>query len=155
METLSDNFKIVTIEPDQTHSLRREVLGWQNVTSMKDTLCGVAHFACLTPEGESLAVGSVGPVEFPNFPDIDASQFWGIAVGEDMQGQGLGQLVMEQIIDRSLRQKREILWACARPTALRFYSRLGFVITDDVRIDRNISVPNQLIYMPLNSSIVI
>jgi len=98
-----------------------------------------AHVAALrrsrAPEADLLvlAVGVVLP-EPPSW-DPTADDGWrirGMATAPQVRGQGLGRMVLDQLIDRVAHEGGGLLWCNARTPALTFYERAEFQPRGDV-----------------------
>lgn len=134
------------VDPEITHGLREEVLHWKRLASPKDSLEGSSHLAVFSDPGKLLGVGSVGPVTCPLFLELDANQFWGIAVNPNSRYKAIGRTIMNEIIQLSLEKNKDIIWAKARESAIGFYSKLGFIITNETCEDINTGLPTTLVY---------
>ncbi|HUD10749.1 MAG TPA: GNAT family N-acetyltransferase [Candidatus Saccharimonadales bacterium] len=142
--------RVSSVNQELTYSLRREVLGWKNTVSEYDALPDASHFAVTSPEGTVFAVGSSGSLNCPLFPDSKGYKFWAIAVEHDKQGLGLGRLIIDHVLNTAINSEKEILWADSRQTALDFYERVGFKLSDlDRPFSPNTNLRNYMIYREL------
>jgi predicted GNAT family N-acyltransferase len=108
-----------SVMPDDDHPLSRHVAVYLNE--------------------ELVSVGSVLPGEPPWAPERRPGwRIRGMATREGSRGRGLGNVVLNDLIDYARAQGGDVIWCAARIGATRFYARSGFVshgdvfITDDV-----------------------
>ncbi len=93
-----------------------------------DDLHSTTHFGLY--ENDQLAgVASLFQAKHPAFPDFRQFQLRGMAVLDDFQGMGFGQLLVEATEDKARRGAAEIIWFNAREIAVGFYERMGYKIT--------------------------
>jgi len=84
------------------------------------------HFGVYTENLELVACGSLLPESEDLIFSSSVSRIRGMAVDEDFQKQGLGQLVLEELLKNALKNKRSKVWCNARTSILDFYLRRGF-----------------------------
>jgi len=58
--------------------------------------------------------------------EVSAWRLRGMATREDLQGQGIGSLVLEALVGHVTAEGGELLWCNARVRAIAFYERAGF-----------------------------
>ncbi len=87
--------------------------------------------------------------ECPEKPGVTAIQLKGMAVAENLQGEGLGALLIDAGIALAKERGATIAWARARDSALGFYERLGFVSTGDGFIDGPTAMPHHIVVRSL------
>lgn len=93
-----------------------------DLVKLKDDLDGI-HFG-LYAEHKLTGVVSL-------FNEDDVYQFRKLAVLPDAQRQGHGQTLMNYLIDFCKIQNASKLWCNARVNATEFYSKFGFIETDN------------------------
>ena len=108
----------------------------------------VVHFA-IFHEGTAIATSSWFMKECPEKPGIAAIQLKGMAVAEELQGAGLGALLIDTGLALANERGALIAWARARDSALGFYERLGFVSTGDGFIDGPTAMPHHIVVRTL------
>ncbi len=67
-------------------------------------------------------------------PDFSLKQSWrlrGMAVHQDLQGQGIGTQLLETCINHAIKNKADVIWCNARDNAVKFYKKSGFKIIGD------------------------
>lgn len=114
----------------------------------EDAYPDVVHFA-IFHEGIAIATSSWFMKECPEQPGDVALQLKGMAVADELQGAGLGALLVDAGITFSIERGAAIAWARARDSALGFYERLGFVSTGDGFIDGPTAMPHHIVVRTL------
>lgn len=114
----------------------------------EDTYADVVHFGIIH-EGTAIATSSWFMKECPEAPDVEAMQLKGMAVAEELQGAGLGALLIDTGLALANERGASIAWARARDSALGFYERLGFVSTGDGFIDGPTAMPHHIVVRTL------
>ena len=114
----------------------------------EDDYPDVVHFA-IFHEGTAIATSSWFMKECPEKPGIAAIQLKGMAVAEELQGSGLGALLIDAGLALANERGAVIAWARARDSALGFYERLGFVSTGDGFIDGPTAMPHHIVVRTL------
>ena len=114
----------------------------------EDDYPDVVHFA-IFHEGTAIATSSWFMKECPEKPGIAAIQLKGMAVAEELQGAGLGALLIDTGLALANERGALIAWARARDSALGFYERLGFVSTGDGFIDGPTAMPHHIVVRTL------
>lgn len=125
-----------------SYPLRQTVLRpHQSIEEMvweKDDEPGTATFGAVDrADGEVVGVATVfrEPPPFDPaeagvpFGAVSGAQAWrlrGMAVRKDLQGQGIGALVLDALLDHVAAEGGNLLWCNARVSALGFYERAGF-----------------------------
>lgn len=122
---------IKKITPETTFSVRNPVLRpHQPVESCQlegDNLPSTTHFGYY--DGENL-VGIVSTFEKKNenWQTSFQIQVRGMAILEDFQKKGIGEQLMNAVINLANQKKTELIWFNARKNAVPFYEKLGFHI---------------------------
>ena len=136
--------KVVEVDAAATHDLRRRVLRSHQpglpVTNPEDDLAETFHLAAIDDDGGVLAVASFTP-------DGERVRLRGMAVEPDLQGRGVGRLLMQAAVARLRVQGATMLWAHARDSALGFYERFGMTVVGD-GLDE-IGIPHHLVELEL------
>ncbi len=127
---------VVELTPEETHPLRLTVLRGDtpstSVTFAEDDWPGTFHLG--VRDGDSLVAISTW-IPRP-YHDEQGVQLRGMATAPDLQGRGVGALLLEAGCERS-GAVAPLVWARARDTALPFYVRHGFVVEGDGFIDEH------------------
>ncbi|MEY4032175.1 MAG: hypothetical protein RL573_1087 [Actinomycetota bacterium] len=110
----------------------------------EDAYPDVVNF-CIVRGGQPVATSTWFTKECPEVPGVPAVQLKGMAVDDELQGDGLGAL----LIDRGLQHARslgaEVVWARARDSALYFYERRGFEVRGDGFMDEPTGMPHHIV----------
>ena len=114
----------------------------------EDDYPDVVHFAIIH-KGVAIATSSWFMKECPEKPGITAMQLKGMAVADELQGAGLGALLIDAGISLATERGATIAWARARDSALGFYERLGFISTGDGFIDGPTAMPHHFVVRTL------
>jgi GNAT superfamily N-acetyltransferase len=100
---------------------------------------------CIVRDGQPVATSTWFAKECPGMPGVPAVQLKGMAVDDELQGEGLGAL----LIDRGMQHARSlgavVVWARARDSALYFYERRGFEVRGDGFIDEPTGMPHHIV----------
>jgi GNAT superfamily N-acetyltransferase len=135
---------VVELVAEDTHPLRLAVLRSDtpstSVTFAEDDLPGTFHLG--VRDGDALVAISTW-IPRPHH-DEPALQLRGMATSPDLQGRGVGALLLESGCERAP-AIAPLVWARARDTALPFYLRHGFVVEGDGFIDEHTAKPHHLI----------
>jgi GNAT superfamily N-acetyltransferase len=126
---LTSDFQIDRVAPERLHELRRRVLRSNNpdisVADKRDNEETAIHYAGLIDDVVVVSASfypSVSPVR----PELVTYQLRYMATDFDVQGKGLGRLVMNQAEDDLRALGVEQVWANGRDTALGFYKSLNW-----------------------------
>ena len=114
----------------------------------EDDYPDVVHFA-IFHEGTAIATSSWFMKECPEKPGIAAIQLKGMAVAEELQGAGLGALLIDAGLALANERGALIAWARARDSAMGFYERLGFVSTGEGFVDSATAMPHHIVVRTL------
>ncbi len=116
---------IEQITPELTWQLRRDVLYPASRVyemEMDEDLQGY-HFGAFT---DTRLIGVVSL-----FPKGENCQFRKFAIVGDMQGQGIGKLLLDHITSFAQSEGATRLWCNARTPAIGFYSKFGYTLTGE------------------------
>ena len=114
----------------------------------EDTYPDVVHFGIIH-EGCAVATSSWFIKECPEKPGVTAMQLKGMAVAENLQGAGLGALLIDAGVALAKERGATIAWARARDSAMGFYERLGFTSTGEGFIDGPTAMPHHIVVRSL------
>ena len=114
----------------------------------EDAYPDVVHFGIIH-EGAAIATSSWFMKECPEQPGALAMQLKGMAVADELQGAGLGALLIEAGLALANERGAAIAWARARDSAMGFYERLGFVSTGDGFVDGPTAMPHHIVVRTL------
>lgn len=110
----------------------------------EDSYPDVVHFGIIH-DGIAIGTSSWFMNECPELPGMSAMQLKGMAVADQLQGEGLGALLVDAGIALATERGATIAWARARDSAMGFYERLGFVATGDGFIDGPTAMPHHIV----------
>ena len=135
---------VVELSADETYALRLAVLRGDTpsrvVAFAEDDWPGTVHLGVRDGRG-IVAVSTWIPSRYCDEPAV---QLRGMATAMNVQGQGVGRLLLTAGCDRAA-TVAPVIWARARDTALPFYLRHGFSIDGDGFIDEQTHKPHHLI----------
>ena len=114
----------------------------------EDAYPDVVHFGIIH-EGVAVATSSWFMKECPEKPGVTAMQLKGMAVAENLQGAGLGALLIDAGLALAKERGATIAWARARDSAMGFYERLGFTSTGEGFIDGPTAMPHHIVVRSL------
>ena len=114
----------------------------------EDTYPDVVHFGIIH-EGTAIATSSWFMKECPEKPGVTAMQLKGMAVAENLQGAGIGALLIDAGVALAKERGAAIVWARARDSAMGFYERLGFTSTGEGFIDGPTAMPHHIVVRSL------
>ena len=114
----------------------------------EDAYPDVVHFGIIH-EGIAIATSSWFMKECPEKPDVIAIQLKGMAVADELQGAGLGALLIDAGLALAKERGATIAWARARDSAMGFYERLGFASTGDGFVDGPTAMPHHIVVRTL------
>jgi GNAT superfamily N-acetyltransferase len=138
------DYTVVELTAEETHPLRLAVLRSDtpstSVTFAEDDWPGTVHLG--VRDGDAIVAVSTWIPSPHN--DEPAVQLRGMATAPDLQGQGVGALLLEAGCSRAA-AVAPLVWARARDTALEFYLRHGFVVDGEGFIDEHTAKPHHLI----------
>jgi GNAT superfamily N-acetyltransferase len=84
------------------------------------------YIAAALLDGDIVGIATVFPESPPGEDRPGAWRLRGMAVREDLRGQGIGALVLRNCIEEIRSQGGVFLWCNARTPVLHFYRKLGF-----------------------------
>jgi GNAT superfamily N-acetyltransferase len=114
----------------------------------EDNYPDVVHFGIIR-DGIAIATSSWFMKECPEKLGITAMQLKGMAVADELQGAGLGALLIDTGMALAKERGARIAWARARDSAMGFYERLGFVSTGEGFVDGPTAMPHHIVVRTL------
>ena len=123
--------RVERVAAEVTFPLRQRVLR-PHETLAQLALAGddhpdAGHFAARTPTGEVVATATVRREAPPWAPaDAGAWRLRGMATAEQWRNRGIGQKVLDAVVDHVAAHGGGPLWCNARLPAVPFYERAGF-----------------------------
>jgi GNAT superfamily N-acetyltransferase len=114
----------------------------------EDLYPDIVHFGIIH-EGIAIATSSWFMKECPEIPGVSAMQLKGMAVADELQGAGLGALLIYAGVELANERRATIAWARARDSAMGFYERLGFVSTGEGFVDGPTAMPHHIVVRTL------
>lgn len=74
------------------------------------------------------------PKGLPALPVVKPYHLHSMAVEPDSQGRGVGRAMLVEVTAAVAAEGGDLIWATARPSAVRFYKRCGFEAGDETRV---------------------
>lgn len=146
---------VVEVAAADTYDLRRAILRDGRADAVvafpEDDLPGAFHLAVRDDAGRTVGIGSFSPQPSPGRPGLPAWQLRGMAVAAEVQGQGVGRLLLEHATARLRAAGADLLWAHGRDSALDFYQRLGWRVEGDGYV-HGIGLPHHRIVLDLDEA---
>ena len=96
-------------------------------------------------DGHVVATSTWFTKQCPMVDDVTALQLKGMAVSENLQGEGLGELLIAAGIEIAKERGASLVWARARDAALGFYIKCQFVAMGDGFIDEPTGMPHHIV----------
>jgi GNAT superfamily N-acetyltransferase len=148
---------VVEISTADTYALRRAVLRdndpSRSVEFPEDDLPGTVHLGIRNELHEIVATSSWVPKECPHYPGMMAVQLRGMATAAELQGRGVGGLLIETGIARHSARGFELMWARARDSALGFYDRHQCTVIGEGFIDDTTRLSHHVVVRRLRAGI--
>jgi predicted GNAT family N-acyltransferase len=122
------------VQPLRTRILRPHFEAGQICAFPRDDAPDTAHFGIVDDAAHVYAVATFIPNACPELPGHEAIQLRGMCVDRTLQGQGLGERLLDGSLTRLAVQhsSAEILWCNARTSAAGFYEKMGFAQIGEV-----------------------
>jgi GNAT superfamily N-acetyltransferase len=105
------------------------------------------HVGARDADGEVVGIATVSPQPCPWDPAREGAwRLRGMATAEGRRGQGIGELVLAEVLRRVRAAGGTLVWCNARTGALTFYERAGFTPGAEPYVDPELGphVPMQL-----------
>ena len=148
--------RVVDITSLDTHEVRMAVLRKgtpsRDPRYAQDDLPDTRHLGARITDatGDRLVATSTWlPAPWPHDDAAPAMQLRGMAVLDDVQGLGVGRLLLAAGIDRARAAGARYVWARARDSAIGFYERAGFTVVGDVFVDDATGLDHHLVVLEL------
>jgi GNAT superfamily N-acetyltransferase len=145
---------VVEITAEETHALRGSVLRSDTpstaTTFPEDDWPGTFHLG-VRRGAELVAISTWIPRPFPERPAVPAIQLRGMATAPELQGTGLGAVLLDEGCRRAA-ATAALVWARARDAALAFYLRHGFTVVGEGFVDETTGKPHHLIVRQLHAA---
>src|SRR3954453_5317289 len=90
----------------------------------------------LVAGGRLVGCLSLCPGALPGFPAERAYRFHSMAVEQAEQGRGLGRRLLAEVAQILVGRDADLLFGTARPSALGFYRRCGFVVGGAYQVEQ-------------------
>jgi GNAT superfamily N-acetyltransferase len=136
---------VIELTAGQTHPLRLDVLRRgtpsRDVAFPEDELPSTLHLG-VELDGVVVGVSTWIHNAHPDLPAGRGAQLRGMATAPQLQGHGIGGLILETGLGRMFESGHELVWARARDTALGFYERHGFVRRGAGYVDGYTGIPH-------------
>ena len=92
-----------------------------------------------------IAVSSWIDRPYPVEPTLRAVQLKGMAIDENLQGSGIGRLILNAGETRATERGAVIVWARARDAAMDFYVKCGYRMVGDMFMDDATGLPHHIV----------
>jgi GNAT superfamily N-acetyltransferase len=143
----------MAVAATQLHDLRRKILRSNdpagNVVDPRDDEPSALHHAVFLND-RLVACASIYPGTSPLHADVVTDELRFVAVEEDMQGQGVGRLLMASLEGASYERGAREMWANGRDTALGFYRAIGWqTIPGSEHLSPYTGIPHTVIWKTL------
>jgi GNAT superfamily N-acetyltransferase len=116
------------------HRVLRNGFPESSVHTERDDDPSTVHLAAFAGD-DVIGVITMFPEPFPEEPERTAEHFRWMAVDEARRGSGAGKALLRHAATISRDGGFDLMWANGRETALGFYERLGFRVTDSGYVD--------------------
>ena len=113
-------------------------------TYLEDGFDDAVHLG-IVRNGHVVATSTWFSKQCPLVDDLSAVQLKGMAVAENLQGEGLGEQLIAAGIDVTKERGASLVWARARDSALGFYAKCDFVAMGDGFIDEPTGMPHHIV----------
>lgn len=147
------SFRVQRVESRDLHDLRRRVLRENDpaasVENPGDLLTSSLHYGGFL--GERVVVSaSMFASPFPGSTDEEAYQLRYMATDFDVQGRGLGRVVLAWVLEDLAGRGVQHIWANARVSALDFYTSSGWnVVPDSLFVSAETGIEHVVIHRPV------
>lgn len=117
---------------------------WTHANYAEDAYPDAVHLAVVR-NGVPVATSTWFAKECPEMPGVPAVQLKGMAVEDDLQGQGLGARLIGHGLSHARALGARVVWARARDSALYFYELRGFRTVGDGFMDEPTGMPHHIV----------
>lgn len=150
---LTGGVRAEQITVDEALPLRHAVLrnGDPTLTAAfpEDHVEGCFHVGVRAEDGSLVATATLMPEASAWRPTRRAWRLRGMAVAPELQGRGLGRVVLDEALGILRERGGEVLWANARDTALGFYERLGMEVVGEQFEEGPHRLPHHVVVLDL------
>ena len=108
---------------------------------------GVVHLAVADRGHGLVAVATVVPAATDHRPGRAAWRLRGMAVDPARQGEGIGTVLLDAVVERCRAAAAEVVWAHGRDSALAFYRRRGWSVEGEGYLE--IGIPHHDVVLDL------
>lgn len=144
-----EGIEIVEIPAAATHPLRLAVLRFdtptKEVSFAEDDWPGCWHLGARWG-GDLVGTSTWVPRALDGRPGV---QLRGMATARQLQGRGIGGILLEEGCRLAAARGFTLVWARARDAALAFYERHGFAVEGDGFVDAATQLPHHLVIRTL------
>jgi GNAT superfamily N-acetyltransferase len=144
--------RVVDISSADTHEVRMAVLRKgtpsRDPRYVQDDLPDTRHLGVRIAD-RLVATSTWLPAPWPHDTAAPAVQLRGMAVLDDVQGLGVGRLLLDAGVSRARAHGARYVWARARDSAIGFYERAGFAVVGDVFADDATGLDHHLVVLTL------
>lgn len=103
------------------------------------------HFGAFSDAGENIGVSTWMRRSYQPAPQLKGLQLRGMATAANMQGRGIGGLLLGAGLQFGLKNDFDLIWANARDAALAFYNRHGYRTVGEGFIENVTQLPHHLV----------
>lgn len=107
------------------------------------------HLAAFDADGTMIGTSTWLGRGCPLRPGVPAIQLRGMATAADLQGRGVGSILLSAGFVLCRDRRADIVWANARDAALPFYERHGFIAHGDGFIESVTQLPHHVVIRTL------
>lgn len=144
---------VTTIDATDTHELRRRVLRdndpHADLVWARDDDPTTQHLGVRLTDGRIVAISTWLWSPCPDRGSVPAVQLRGMATDPSHHGHGHGSALLHAGVERALTAGRNLVWANARVTALKFYEHAGFTVSGPVFATPSTGLPHRLVILEL------
>lgn len=137
-ESRQEGTDVVSLGADDIMDLRRRVLRRGTPVThahyAEDEDPDVVHLG-IVREGRVVGTSTWLMRPCPGMPGSSAMQLKGMAVEDDLQGRGMGRMLLDGGFALARDRGATVVWARARDSALGFYENCGFEVVGSAFID--------------------
>lgn len=144
--------RVEEVTAAETHDVRRLVLRGGKADSVVefpgDDVAGALHLAAFDGPGPMVGVASFFPSPYMDW--ADAYQLRGMAVLPELQGTGVGSVLLAEGVARLRALGVPLVWANGRDSALGFYERHGWKVVGDGFEYGPMALPHHVVLLELS-----
>lgn len=148
--------KVIELQTLETYPLRIAVLRNNTPTSdpkyAEDSKPGTIHLGIYDANKNLIGTSTWVLNPWQNDINAQAIQLRGMAVAKNLQGTGLGALLLRAGVIHAEKLKAKYIWAKARDSALNFYLRHDFAAVGDGFTEGITQMPHHLVVRELKIS---